>query len=164
MNFGIGSAFSKGLGSAFSEGPGPGPLYKVCPYLACTSSTFKLVVLLHPTPKATTSLIHPSLTKQAEDVITVCTFSVKQHKDNVPSFLTFLAFSPPIIFFFFVIFTNTLFDSSALFLAPSFPFNPSNNRHLILIVKSSVKVTPLGILILLDNISSTLTNNRSLNS
>ena len=33
MNFGIGSAFSKGPGSAFSEGPGPGPgpLYKVCP-------------------------------------------------------------------------------------------------------------------------------------
>ena len=32
MNFGIGSAFSKGSGSAFSEGPGPGtgPLYKVC--------------------------------------------------------------------------------------------------------------------------------------
>ena len=31
MNFGIGSAFSKGPGSAFSEvpGPGPGPLYKV---------------------------------------------------------------------------------------------------------------------------------------
>ena len=28
MNFGIGSAFSKGPGSAFSEGPGP--LYKVC--------------------------------------------------------------------------------------------------------------------------------------
>ena len=32
MNFGIGSAFSKVLGSAFSEGPGPGPLYKVCPW------------------------------------------------------------------------------------------------------------------------------------
>ena len=33
MNFGTGSAFSKGLGSAFSEGPGPGqdPLFKVCP-------------------------------------------------------------------------------------------------------------------------------------
>ena len=34
MNFGIGSAFSKGPGSTFSEGlgpgPGPGPLYKVC--------------------------------------------------------------------------------------------------------------------------------------
>ena len=32
VNFGIGSAFSKGSGSAFSEGPspGPGPLYKVC--------------------------------------------------------------------------------------------------------------------------------------
>ena len=32
VNFGIGSAFSKGPGSAFSEGPGPGPdpLYKVC--------------------------------------------------------------------------------------------------------------------------------------
>ena len=32
VNFGIGSAFSKGQGSAFSEGPcpGPGPLYKVC--------------------------------------------------------------------------------------------------------------------------------------
>ena len=31
MNFGIGSAFSKGLGSTFSEVPGPGrgPLYKV---------------------------------------------------------------------------------------------------------------------------------------
>ena len=31
VNFGIGSAFSKGLASGFSEGPGPGPLYKVCP-------------------------------------------------------------------------------------------------------------------------------------
>ena len=33
VNFGIGSAFSKGPGSAFSEdpGPGPGPLCKVCP-------------------------------------------------------------------------------------------------------------------------------------
>ena len=33
MNFGIGSAFSKGLGSAFSEGPDPGtgPPYKVFP-------------------------------------------------------------------------------------------------------------------------------------
>ena len=32
VNFGIGSAFSKGLGSTFSEGPGPGPglLYKEC--------------------------------------------------------------------------------------------------------------------------------------
>ena len=32
VNFGIGSAFSKGPASAFSEGPGPGlgPLYKVC--------------------------------------------------------------------------------------------------------------------------------------
>ena len=34
VNFGIGSAFSKGPQSAFSEGPGPGlglvPLYKVC--------------------------------------------------------------------------------------------------------------------------------------
>ena len=32
VNFGIGSAFSKGLVSAFSEGPGPGPglLYKKC--------------------------------------------------------------------------------------------------------------------------------------
>ena len=32
MDFGIGSAFSKGPGSAFSEGPGPdpGPLYKIC--------------------------------------------------------------------------------------------------------------------------------------
>ena len=34
INFGIGSAFSKGPGVAFSEGPvpgpGPGPLYKVC--------------------------------------------------------------------------------------------------------------------------------------
>ena len=30
VNFGIGSAFSKGPKSAFSEGPGPGPLYKVC--------------------------------------------------------------------------------------------------------------------------------------
>ena len=32
VNFGIGSAFSKGPGSAFSEGPGtgPDPLYKVC--------------------------------------------------------------------------------------------------------------------------------------
>ena len=30
VNFGIGSAFSKGSRSAFSEGPGPGPLYKVC--------------------------------------------------------------------------------------------------------------------------------------
>ena len=32
INFGIGSAFSKGLESAFSEGPdpGPGPLYKLC--------------------------------------------------------------------------------------------------------------------------------------
>ena len=29
VNFGVGSAFSKGPGSAFSEGPGPGPLYKV---------------------------------------------------------------------------------------------------------------------------------------
>ena len=31
VNFGIGSAFSKGPGSAFSEGPGPGPgpLYNV---------------------------------------------------------------------------------------------------------------------------------------
>ena len=35
VNFGIGSAFSKGPGSVFSEGPGPslGPLYKVCLYL-----------------------------------------------------------------------------------------------------------------------------------
>ena len=35
VNFDIGYAFSKGPGSAFSEGPGPGPgpLYKVCPYL-----------------------------------------------------------------------------------------------------------------------------------
>ena len=37
MNFGIGSGFSKGPGSAFSEGlgrvSGPGPLYKVCPFL-----------------------------------------------------------------------------------------------------------------------------------
>ena len=34
LNFGIGSAFSKGPGSAFAEcsGPGPSPLYKVCPY------------------------------------------------------------------------------------------------------------------------------------
>ena len=32
VNFGRGSAFSKGLGSTFSEGPGPGPgpLYEVC--------------------------------------------------------------------------------------------------------------------------------------
>ena len=32
VNYGIGSAFSKGPGSAFSEsrGSGPGPLYKVC--------------------------------------------------------------------------------------------------------------------------------------
>ena len=32
VDFGIGSAFSKGPGSAFSgdSGPGPGPLYKVC--------------------------------------------------------------------------------------------------------------------------------------
>ena len=30
INFGIGSAFSKGLRSAFSEGLGPGPLYKAC--------------------------------------------------------------------------------------------------------------------------------------
>ena len=32
VNFGIGSAFSKGPGSCFSEGPfpGPGQLYKIC--------------------------------------------------------------------------------------------------------------------------------------
>ena len=30
INFGIGSAFSKGLRSAFSEGLGLGPLYKAC--------------------------------------------------------------------------------------------------------------------------------------
>ena len=32
VDFGIGSAFSKGRGSIFSVGPGPGsgPLYKVC--------------------------------------------------------------------------------------------------------------------------------------
>ena len=38
MNFGIGSAFSKGPGSAFSEGPGPGPgpLYKVCQVINLT--------------------------------------------------------------------------------------------------------------------------------
>ena len=34
INFGTGSAFSKGLASAFSEGPDPGPrpLFKVCPF------------------------------------------------------------------------------------------------------------------------------------
>ena len=34
VNFGIGSAFSKGPRSTFSEGPcpGPGPLCKVCPW------------------------------------------------------------------------------------------------------------------------------------
>ena len=33
VNFGLGSAFSKGPGSAFSQGPGAGLglLYKVCP-------------------------------------------------------------------------------------------------------------------------------------
>ena len=30
VNFGIGSAFSKGSVSAFSKGPVPGPLYKLC--------------------------------------------------------------------------------------------------------------------------------------
>ena len=34
VNFGTGSTFSKGPGSALSESPGPGPgsLYKVCPW------------------------------------------------------------------------------------------------------------------------------------
>ena len=39
VNFGIGSAFSKGPGTAFSEGPCPGPetLYKGCPFISATT-------------------------------------------------------------------------------------------------------------------------------
>ena len=42
VNFGLGSAFSKGLGSTFSEGPGPGPgpLYKVCQKIADELNNF----------------------------------------------------------------------------------------------------------------------------
>ena len=43
VNFGIGSAFSKSPGSTFSEGLGlgPGPLYKVCPYVLKIPITLK---------------------------------------------------------------------------------------------------------------------------
>ena len=42
VNFGIGSAFSKGPGSGFSEGPspGPGPPYKVCVLLNSVQTLF----------------------------------------------------------------------------------------------------------------------------
>ena len=45
MNFGIGSAFSKGPGSTFSEGPdlGPGLLYKVCPNLRTQLRRFSIL-------------------------------------------------------------------------------------------------------------------------
>ena len=49
MNFGVGSAFSRGLGSAFCEGPGlgPGPLYKVWLYVFTSSNRILKVKVKH---------------------------------------------------------------------------------------------------------------------
>ena len=42
VNFGIGSAFSKGLASAFSQGPGPDPRYKVCRVITSITGVLSL--------------------------------------------------------------------------------------------------------------------------